>query len=104
MANIYDRIETPMEDTVILGGRTLKEIVSVMDRLEGILEIVDVPSSANHRRSIFSRNSHFSGQPNCHQWSMQHLVCYHDLSFEGGKLRPIGWSVWDMYIAHHPGP
>jgi len=101
MTRSRDRIEAPTEDTVILGGITLKQIISIMDRLEGIFEIVDVPSFANRRRSIFSRNSHFNINPKDPQFSMQHLLCYDDLYFEGGKIRPIGWSAWDMYIAHN---
>lgn len=101
MRDKYDKIDAPTEDTVIFGGRTLKQIVSIMDRLEGILEIIDVPDPENRRRSIFTRTSFFSSNPRDPQWSMQHLLCYHDLSFQDEKLRPIGWSVWDMYIAHH---
>lgn len=35
---------------------------------------------------------------------MQHLVCYDDMRFRGHRQTPEGWSVWDMYIAHHFKP
>jgi len=100
----YDKIDAPTEDTVIFGGRTLKQIVSIMDRLEGILEIIDVPGPKGFRRSILTENSYFNS-PGNPQWSTQRLLCYHDLSFQGQKRKyPNGWKVWDMYIAHHKKP
>lgn len=75
------------------------------DRLEGILEIVDIPSVTEHRRSIFTNRSHWRhGGPKSQQWTMQHLHCFDKLCFEGNRTYPHGWSIWEMYIAHHARP
>lgn len=92
------RIDNPTEDTIVLGGRTLKQTVALMGRLRGMLEVVDI-SEPERRKALAIKRSHFFANTSHNlQWTMQHLTSEFVHVWDSGK--PWGTSNWDMYIAH----
>lgn len=96
------KIDNPTEETVVLGGRTLKQTVALMERLTGMLEVVDI-SEPERRKSLVSTRSHFYANTKENlQWTMQHLTS--QFVHVSGSGTPSGTSNWDMYIAHDVMP
>lgn len=95
------RIDNLTAETVIAGGRTLRQIVALMDRFDGIQEIVDIPRVNEHRRSVYTNRSHFyTPSKGDLQWTMQHLACGDALRYRPGASVQGGWTVWDLYLAY----
>lgn len=99
----YVKIDNPTEDTVVLGGRTLREIVALMDRLKGMLQMIDISVGSEVRKALYTHQTHFrANTPENLQWTMQNLTCE---AIEISKGRnPWGRKIWDMYIAHDQMP
>ncbi|MBB4483209.1 MULTISPECIES: hypothetical protein [Rhizobium] len=97
--NKHVKIDTPDEETVVLGGRTLREIVALMDRLKGMLQMIDISVGSEGRKALYTHQTHFrANTPENQQWTMQNLTCDAvDISKAG---KPFGRTIWDMYIAH----
>ncbi|MBY3314692.1 hypothetical protein [Rhizobium laguerreae] len=93
------KIDNPTEDTVVLGGRTLREIVALMDRLKGMLQMIDISVESEGRKALYTHQTHFrANTPANLQWTMQNLTCD---AVEISKGRnPRGRKIWNMYIAH----
>ncbi len=99
------KIDNLTEDTVVLGGRTLKEVVALMDRLRGMFYVVDVSPDAEHRKAFCKKRSHFyANTPDKLQWTMQHLTYDHVHVPKHPNGLFSGYSIWDMYIAHDVMP
>ncbi|MEY9562257.1 hypothetical protein ABIA26_004599 [Sinorhizobium fredii] len=97
------KIDSPTEDVVVLGGRTLREIVALMDRLKGMLEVIDISADGESRKALYTKRTHFwANTRENQQWTMQHLTC--DLVKVPEQGSPTGRPNWDMYIAHDRMP
>jgi hypothetical protein len=94
------KIDGPTEDTVVLGGRTLKQVVALMDRMTGMLEVVDVSPDAEHPAALCSKRSiYYANTPDKLQWNMQHLSYDHVHFPTLPREEYSGLLIWDMYIA-----
>ncbi|MGP3713555.1 hypothetical protein ACS5UA_22420 [Brucella sp. RRSP16] len=92
------KIDNPTEETIVLGGRTLRQIVALMERLTGMFEVIDI-SEPEHFKAPVAKRTHFYANTNENlQWTMQHLMC--DSVHVSRNVNPWSTPLWNMYIAH----
>jgi hypothetical protein len=98
----HTKFENPRLDTVVLGGRTLAQVVSMMDRMKGIFDVIDIHNTKGSRRSVFTDVRHYT--TSSPSYSYKRLGCFDNLELLGDSMLPFGKEVWKMHIAHHPRP
>ncbi|MQW99604.1 hypothetical protein [Sinorhizobium fredii] len=77
--------------------------MALMDRLKGMLEVIDISADGESRKALYTKRTHFwANTRENQQWTMQHLTC--DLVKVPEQGSPTGRPNWDMYIAHDRMP
>jgi hypothetical protein len=101
------KIDAPGPDTPVVGRWTLRQVVSLMDRMSGVFAAVDVPNTGRLVHTVLPWRHHLRipvgpiADRDGYATRLDTLSRVNAFGFNPASSFPGGVSVWKIEISHH---